>query len=57
MKVKVISVFKDKNTNEVYPLDKELEVSKERYEEIKEFVEIINPAKKNTDKKNYEVED
>lgn len=52
MKVKVISVFKDKDTKEINKLDKVLEVSKERYEEIKEYVEIINESKK----KNNEVE-
>ena len=55
MKVKVISVFKDKNTNEVYKLNKELEVSKERYEEIKEYVEIINSTSKG--KETEKVED
>ncbi len=46
MKVKVISIFVDKNTKERYKLNQELEVSKERYEEIKNYVEIIKNAKK-----------
>ena len=41
MKVKVISVFRDKNTKEIYKVGRELEVSKERYNEIKPFVEKI----------------
>lgn len=42
LKVKVISVFRDKdNPKERIPLNKELVVSKERYEQIKEYVEII----------------
>lgn len=45
MKVKVISVFRDKNTKEIYKVGKELEVSKERYGEIKDFVEIIKNKK------------
>lgn len=47
MKVKVISVFRDKNIkNKKYKLNEELEVSKERYEEIKEYVNIINSTSK-----------
>lgn len=49
MKVKVISIFRDKSTNEVYKLNQTLKVSKERYEEIKEYVEIINESKENND--------
>jgi hypothetical protein len=40
MKVKVVSVFKDKNTKEIYKVGRELEVSRERYKEIKDYVEI-----------------
>jgi len=47
MKVKVISIFVDKNTNERYELNKVLDnISEERYEEIKEFVKIIENTKK-----------
>ena len=46
IKVKVISVFRDKNTNEIYKLNQELNVSKARYDEIKEYVEIIKETKK-----------
>lgn len=55
MKVKVISVFRDKNTKEIYKLNTELEVSKSRYEEIKEYVEVINSTSK--EKKTEKVED
>lgn len=55
MKVKVISIFKDKsNLKRIYKLNEELDVSKERYEEIKEYVEIINTTDK---KKTEKVED
>lgn len=45
MKVRVISVFIDKNTNEKYKLGQDLEVSKERYNEIKKYVEVIKTKK------------
>ena len=48
MKVKVKEVFRDKYTNEVYKLNKELEVTNERYQEIKQYVEKV---KKNDKKK------
>lgn len=51
MKVKVVSIFRDKDTpKKIIELGTELNVSKERYEEIKEYVEIINT----TDKKETE---
>lgn len=34
MKVKVLERFKDKYTGEIHETDKEMEVSKERFEEI-----------------------
>ena len=45
MKVKVVSVFIDKYTKVKYELGDEIEVTKERYKEIKEFVEVIKPNK------------
>lgn len=45
MKVKVVSVFRDKYTNETYELNDEIEVSKERYNEIKQYVEKIKTKK------------
>lgn len=45
MKVRVTSVFIDKNTNEKYKLGQDLEVSKERYNEIKKYVEVIKTKK------------
>ena len=50
MKVKVKSIFVDKKTKERYKLNQELNVSKERYNEIKEYVEIIKES--TTDKNN-----
>ena len=45
MKVAVISVFRDKYTNKKYKLGDKIEVSKERYNEIKQFVEIVKNKK------------
>ena len=45
MKVKVKSVFKDKNTQIIHKIGDNLEVSKERYNEIKPYVEIIKKKK------------
>ena len=45
MKVRVISVFIDKNTNEKYKLGQEFDVSKERYKEIQQYVEKIKTKK------------
>ena len=45
MKVKVVSVFRDKHTKETYTAGKVLEVSKERYKEIEQYVEIIKTKK------------
>ena len=41
MKVKVVSVFTDKYTRETYKANQVIEVSKERYKEIKQYVERI----------------
>ena len=45
MKVKVISVFRDKYTFKIHKTGDVLEVSKERYNEIKPYVEIIKKKK------------
>ena len=45
MKVKVTSLFKDKYTGEYHKVDDEIEVSKERYKEIKPYVEVIKNKK------------
>ncbi len=45
-KVKVIEMFRDKYTNEVYELNHKMEVDEKRYEEIKEYVEEIKDNKK-----------
>lgn len=45
MEVKVVSIFVDKETKERYKVNQELKVSKERYEEIKDYVEIIKSTK------------
>lgn len=46
MKVKVIEVFRDQYTDEVYELNRELEVDEKRFQEIKEYVEEIKKTKK-----------
>ena len=45
MKVKVVSVFKDKYTKETYNENQIIEVSKTRYSEIKQYVAIIKTKK------------
>ena len=45
MKVKVISVFRDKHTKTIYKANDVIEVSKERYKEIKQYVEKIKTKK------------
>lgn len=45
MKVKVVSVFRDKYTKETYKVDDVIEVSKERYNEIEQYVEKIKTKK------------
>lgn len=46
MKVRVKDVFRDKYTNEVYQIGKELNVDEKRYQEIKIYVEKIQSSKK-----------
>ena len=46
MKVKVVSIFRDKNTKKTYKLGDRIDVSKERYNEIGQYVEIIKEKKK-----------
>lgn len=41
MQVRIRSIFVDKNTKKRYKLNKIIEVSKERFKEIKEYVEIV----------------
>ena len=45
MKVKVISLFRDKYTGKYHKVGEELDVSKERYNEIKPYVEVIKNKK------------
>ena len=45
MKVKVVSVFRDKYTNKTYKADEVIEVTKTRYAEIKQYVEKIKTKK------------
>ena len=45
MRVKVVSVFRDKYTNKTYKKGEIIEVSKERYKEINLYVEKCNAKK------------
>ena len=45
MKVKVVSIFTDKYTKKTYKLGDEIEVTKDRYKEIEQYVEIIKKKK------------
>ena len=49
MKVKVISTFRDKNTLKVNKVGKVLDISEDRYQELKDFVKP--EAKKEKQKK------
>ena len=46
MKVRVKSIFTDKYTRKTYSLGDEIEVTKDRYKEIGQYVEIIKDKKK-----------
>ena len=46
MKVKVVSIFTDKHTRKTYSFGDVIEVTKDRYKEIKQHVEIIKDKKK-----------
>lgn len=46
MKAKVIEVFRDKYTNEVYKLNQELVIDEKRFKEIEKYVEEIKTTKK-----------
>jgi hypothetical protein len=50
MKVRVIKRFNDKNTNEYYKLNQIIEISKERYEEIKKYVNLCEETVKKSDR-------
>lgn len=54
MKVKVIEIFRDKYTNEVYKINDEIEITEERFREINQdykYVEKIIENKKANNKK------
>lgn len=53
MKVKVIEVFRDKYTNEVYKINDEINIDENRFKEINQeynYVEKIKENKKKADK-------
>ena len=49
MKVRVKDVFRDKYTNEVYQIGKELNVDEKRYQEIKINTDLENLVKDNVE--------
>jgi CRISPR/Cas system-associated exonuclease Cas4 (RecB family) len=54
VKVRVLQTFRDKHTREIHKIDKEMEISQERFEEILtvgELVEEIKEDQKPTPKK------
>lgn len=51
MKCKVIKRFNDKNTKEFYKLNQIIEVSEERYKEIKQFVNLFEETVKKSDRR------
>ena len=51
MKCKVIKRFNDKNTKEFYNLNQVIEVSEERYKEIKQFVNLFEETVKKSDRR------
>ena len=51
MKVKVISTFRDKNTLKVNKVGKVLDISEDRYQELKDFVKPEAETKKGKQKK------
>lgn len=51
MKCVVIKRFNDKNTKEFYKLNQVIEVSEERYKEIKEFVNLFEETVKKSDRR------
>lgn len=53
-KVKVIDIFRDTYTNQVYELNDILEVDEKRFDEIKAYVEEIIEEKNETKEDNLE---
>lgn len=51
MKCRVIKRFNDKNTKEFYKLNQVIEVSEERYKEIKQFVNLFEETVKKSDRR------
>lgn len=51
MKCIVVKRFNDKNTKEFYKLNQVIEVSEERYKEIKEFVNLFEETVKKSDRR------
>lgn len=51
VKCVVIERFNDKNTKEFYKLGQIIEVSQERYEEIKKFVNLFEETVKKSDRR------
>jgi hypothetical protein len=51
MKCVVIKRFNDKKTKEFYKLNQVIEVSEERYDEIKEYVNLFEETVKKSDRR------
>ena len=50
MKVKVVEMFRDKYTNDIYNLNDVIEVNDKRYKEIERYVEVIKEKAKKDNK-------
>lgn len=55
MKVKVVERFVDKHTDEFYKIDQIIDVSKERYLEIKNYVTLIDDSDNIKNKKRKKI--
>lgn len=47
MKVKVIEIFRDKYTNEVYKINDEIEITEERFREINQYYKYVEKIVEN----------
>lgn len=51
IKVKVVDIFRDKYTDQIYELNQELDVDEKRFEEIKVYVKKIESQEEKNSKK------
>lgn len=56
MKVRTLKRFKDVHTGEIHEANKEMEISEERYEELKKAGDYVEPLKEDEDWKKMDME-